>query len=135
MCQVQIVKYTGCGCEIYETTSRCSVGDGNGNCSGQARYERAVKDGYCQRAHCTAYSANPKPRSRWAAHTLPTGYYGLGSRYLECDVLTLAKPVVRILDESVGFSVGGRLRLDSRNHNSNRSNSTHQPQRAQGRQV
>jgi len=41
------------------------MGDGAGNCAGQPRYERAVKEGVCGRSHC-AYYANPKPRSRWA---------------------------------------------------------------------
>ena len=67
MCQVNITKYSGCGCEIYEVVSRCSKGDGSGHCSGNQRYERAVRDGVCGRSHC-AYYANPKPQSRWAGN-------------------------------------------------------------------
>lgn len=71
MCQINITKYSGCGCEIYEVVARCSLGDGSGNCSGKQRYSRSVKDGVCGRAHC-AYYINYKPHSRWAANK-PTG--------------------------------------------------------------
>ncbi|KAI5805322.1 hypothetical protein DFH27DRAFT_366778 [Peziza echinospora] len=47
MCQVQIIKFSGCGCEVYYVVSLCSMGDGTGKCAGAARYERAVQDGVC----------------------------------------------------------------------------------------